>query len=707
MPRRWQLPAYVPPSRPAAPGPEPARARSPSVTPPAATALGLALAAAVAYAVFDNGAIGVPEESRLQIGVALIALGALGALVFARGLRASPAPLAVLGLSLLAGFALWSGLSTAWSVSPDESWLEFNRAVTYALMAALGLVLGSSLPRAAERVALGYLVVAAAAAAYALGGKLFPWLEIPGVLDLNHTEDFSRLRAPLEYWNALGLACVLAVPIAVRAAADLGASARRRSFALVSLVLLLTTLLLTYSRGGIVVLAVALVALTIMSTDRLRLVAVTGAGLLGALPPFLVGVMRDDLTRDGLSVSARTDDGLLMALALVGGLALVLVLGRLIARRGERLVLSPRARVGVRRAALATLVIGLLAGLGALALSDRGIGGSVSHGFDEFTEPKFDRQNDPARVLKTNSGNRWIWWEEAAGAFSDRPLVGYGAGSFPLVHRLYRDNVIEVRQPHNVPLEFLSETGLIGAGLALGGLALLGVAAARTVRRGPRAAERRFGAALLVGAGAWGLHTLVDWDWDIPGVTLPVLVFLGVLAARPPGSAEPRPPAAPAGGARGLRFALGAVALLVVAALAALPAVSRKLTDDALSQAGSNTKADLDAAGEKAALAKRLDPFAVEPLFAQASIAERGNQPKAAAALLVEAVERQPDNPATWTRLARFQVLLADSRGRPEARSSRPPSSIRPPSRCTPCCPSRATTSGARRAPPARRFPSR
>ena len=113
--------------------------------------------------------------------------------------------MALAGLALLAGFAAWSGLSIAWSIAPDQSWLELNRALAYGLVAALALVLGSSLPRAAERVALGYLAIATAVALYALGGKLFPWLEIPGILDLDHADRFSRLRAPLGYWNALGL----------------------------------------------------------------------------------------------------------------------------------------------------------------------------------------------------------------------------------------------------------------------------------------------------------------------------------------------------------------------------------------------------------------------------------------------------------------------------------------------------------------------
>ncbi len=631
--------------------------------PAAPAALGVGLAVAVLYAMFANGAIGIPQESKLQIGVAALAFASLAALLYGRGLRMAGGRLALPGIALLAGFAAWSGLSIAWSIAPDESWLELNRAITYALVAGLALALGSSLPRAPERVALAYLAIATLAATYALGGKLFPWLEIPGVLDLNQTERFSRLRVPLEYWNALGLVCVLGVPIAIRAAVEARDHLRSRTAAHVALVVLLVTLGLTYSRGGLLVLAVALMLQVAIGPERGRLAATAFLGVLGALPAFLVAIVRDDLTANGVPVSDRIDDGLLLTVALLVGIAVALALSRELARRGrERRGLSAVARHRARRAGLALAVAVPVLMIAGLALSERGFTGTISHQFDEFSEPKFDRQNDPARVLQTNAGNRYIWWEEAAGAFWDRPVVGYGAGSFPLVHRLYRENTIEVRQPHNVPLEFLSETGLIGAGLALGGLALLAMAAARTVLARPPGRERGFAAALLVGAGAWGLHTLVDWDWDIPGVTVPALIFLGVLAARPPGTPREFVGQSPATG-RGVKLALGGVAAVLVIALAALPAIAKDLTSDALSQAAKNTEADLTAAGETAALAKRLNPFAVEPVFAQAAIAERGNQPAAAAALLVEAVERQPDNPATWARLGRFQVLLDDSRG--------------------------------------------
>ena len=182
-------------------------AREPAA--PRLLAAGLALA--LLYAAFASGAIRVPDESRLQLIVAAVALPTLAATLFG-ALRFEVSGRALAGLGLLAGFAGWSALSIAWSVAPDETWLEVNRTVAYLLVAAMAMALGSSLPRAVERVALGYLAIATLVALYALGGKLVPWLEIPGLFDLDHANGISRLRAPIEYWNALGLFCVLAVP---------------------------------------------------------------------------------------------------------------------------------------------------------------------------------------------------------------------------------------------------------------------------------------------------------------------------------------------------------------------------------------------------------------------------------------------------------------------------------------------------------------
>src|SRR3954469_5815425 len=93
----------------------------------AAAWLALGLGAVIVYAAFADGAIALPMEARLQVGVAALALLAFGALLFGRGVRASSTTAGWTGLALLVAFAAYSGLSLAWSIAPDGSWGELNR----------------------------------------------------------------------------------------------------------------------------------------------------------------------------------------------------------------------------------------------------------------------------------------------------------------------------------------------------------------------------------------------------------------------------------------------------------------------------------------------------------------------------------------------------------------------------------------------------
>src|SRR4051812_47657917 len=136
-------------ARPAQLPPPLLRARSLDLrtTPP--MLLGAALAIAAGYAAFANGAIGIPDETRLQVGVAGAAILTIATLLFGRSLRAAARPPAYAGLALLGGFAAWCAISLIWSIEPDESWLEFNRAFSYALLAGPGPGVGARPPRGA------------------------------------------------------------------------------------------------------------------------------------------------------------------------------------------------------------------------------------------------------------------------------------------------------------------------------------------------------------------------------------------------------------------------------------------------------------------------------------------------------------------------------------------------------------------------------
>ena len=96
-----------------------------------------------------------------------------------------------------------------------------------------------------------------------------------------------------------------------------------------------------------------------------------------------------------------------------------------------------------------------------------------------------------------------------------------------------------VREVHSLPLEMAAELGLpglLGLGMLVGGVA---VAGRRALRRGSLLAPGA-AAALTV----WGIHASIDWDWQIPAVTLLAVVLAGGLIAA---SELPRPSATPAG----------------------------------------------------------------------------------------------------------------------------------------------------------------
>lgn len=558
------------------------------------------------------------------------------------------------GVLLLALFVAWTGLSLTWSIAPDRSWAEFNRVLAYVLLTGVGVLLGAGVPRAVERYATGFLGVVVVVAAYSLSAKI-----APGVV--GGTGEIARLRGPLEYWNALGLLCALAAPVAVRLATDAHAARWARLAALEALYLLAVVVGLTYSRGGVAAFLVGAAVITAFGSGRLRGLLAMGAALAAAAAPLAVAFARAGLTVNGAPLGERIHDGRVLGLVALAAALLLLAAGAALLRAEPRVNWSgERSRRAFRIAGVAVALL-ILAGAFGLARSQRGFGGTIDRAVEDFTTIKEDRQYDPVRLVSANSGNRWSWWKEAAGAWSDDPITGWGAGSFELLHLRYRHDQLPVTQAHSMPMQLLAETGLIGLLLAYGAvLALLAAAIART--RATESGRRRdLAIALLAGAAAWLVHGFYDWDFVIPAVTAPVLLGLGLLA----GTALPAEPAAdePAYGARAALVGVGT--LLAVAAIvsAGLPWLADRKAEHAAAAAGARTPEALEDAAAEADLAARLNPLSVRPLYVAATIAAARGRLLEARADLLEAVDRTPDDPQAWGRLALLALQLADHRG--------------------------------------------
>src|SRR5919206_1549989 len=274
-----------------------------------AAALLLALVAACAYAAFAHGAVAIPEETRLQVGLALVSIVAAAAWLGWRGVTLSASRTAWWGIGLLVAFTAWCALTLLWSVMPDRTWGEVNRTISYVLVLVLAMAVGSSARLAIERLALGVLGVVVAVAAYAFGGKILPGVNIHPLFDLNHAAGIARLRAPLEYWNALALVCVFGVPVAVRVAADRGRRRATRLTALAATCLLIVVVGLTYSRGGFLALTAATIFMTWLGGARLRGLAIPGAPATAAVPILSVAFTRPALTGNGVPLGPRITEG--------------------------------------------------------------------------------------------------------------------------------------------------------------------------------------------------------------------------------------------------------------------------------------------------------------------------------------------------------------------------------------------------------------
>jgi O-antigen ligase len=474
------------------------------------------------------------------------------------------------------------------------------------------------------------------------------------LIDLNQTGQLPRLQQPLGYWNALALFLVLAVPIVLALAVDMERARRTRSVGLVTLQLMLLTIGLTYSRGGLIALVVALVIAVGLSGVRLRSLMWLGIAALAAIAPLVFGLTSHSLTTVRSSLASRESAGLILLLILLASITGLLIAARSLHDLEARRRLSPAQARGIGKVLVGVSVVLLAAGVLALALSARGLGGSVSHAWHTFTATRVTSNYDPGRLLSADSENRWVWWKEAAGAFSDRPLTGWGAGSFPVVHLLYRHNRLSVNQPHSVPLQFLSEIGLPGLLFAAVGFAFLIAQAVRGIRALPVGRGRLVPAALLAGAVAYLVHSLYDWDWNFPALTLPALIFLGVLAAhRPRGVTASRSSAT----ARGVLLATATVCLCLLAISALLPSLAASKSSAALVSA-SNASADaVQDAQASAQLASSLDPLSDNGLKLEATIALRRGSVAAAVRYLVAAVNRDPSDVEAWQQIAYLESV--------------------------------------------------
>jgi len=556
-----------------------------------------------------------------------------------------PLALAAAALGLL---CVWTLVSGGWSDAPARALIDFDRAFVY----LLALVLFGSIPRTAR--ALRWMVRGVALAIVIVVVAAFLTRTLPEVFT-SEPGLSKRLGWPLTYWNALGIFGSLGAVLCLHLAASLREHVVVRVLATAAIPVVGATVLLTFSRGAILAGIGGLVLYVLVGRPRGFLTALVAAVPLGAIAvkvAYDATLISGDDQRSPAAIDEGQEVALLVAACCVGAglirLLLIPVDRRLLRLRIPERLRQPRVRRGaVAGAAALTLVVVLAAG----------VPGRIADQYDRFVDNPEIEAGQETRERLTDPANtgRVDHWNVALDVFGDQPLRGAGAGTYGTDWMADRpaDNPLVVDDAHSLYFETLAELGLVGIVLLT---AVLGAILAAFVpwRRGD---NRPVYGALLAAGATWTVHAGIDWDWEMPAVTIWFFCLGGAALAARPGARRPSLPG-------GTRVTLG-VLLLAGAIAPALLLVSQRRLDDAVA---AFERGDCQAATDRArasirALENRPDPYEVLALCDV-----RQGFDRLGVAAMERAVERDPDN---WEYLYGLAIVRGSAGVDPRAAATR------------------------------------
>ena len=289
--------------------------------------------------------------------------------------------------------------------------------------------------------------------------------------------------------------------------------------------LLVVTLFFTFSRGAMAAGAIGLVVYVLVARPSGLL-----SGALATVPAAVVLVVVaynanlldtiDPTTPGAVSQGHRVALAAGICAAVCAGLRAIFAIGLdpRLRRIAGRALMSRRTRLAaIAGSVVAVLVVGLALGVPHSLEGDW-------HRFISGVAPRGSASDLRERLTDPANNGRTDLWRVALHGFSASPLHGYGAGMYQTVWDRNRPDFLYTINAHGLYFQAMAELGIPGIALlvVLVGGVLVGLATRA------RASQRSIYGALLAAGVVWALHAGVDWDWEMPVVTLSFFAAAGV-----------------------------------------------------------------------------------------------------------------------------------------------------------------------------------
>jgi hypothetical protein len=561
---------------------------------PAIVALMLLPGALVVFMAFNAGGFFPAAPAAAAIVLAQILLVRV---VRSRDPFEGLAPATLVAIACLGLYAALTVASALWSHSTSRALVEFDRACMYLLVLVLFATVrasASNLRWLIRGLAVGAWIVCLAG----LISRVAPdiWHTAPDVSN-------QRLSYPVTYWNALGLLAALGIIFTVHLTCTRGEHRLLRVLAAAMLPLLAATLFFTFSRGAIAAGAIGLVVYVLVARPSALL-----SGVLATVPATAVLIViafhANLLDTVDPTTPAAVAQGHRVALAAVVCVAVCAAVRWLLAARLDDRVHRFAVRPGTSSTAARATIGSAAAAAVAVALA-LGAPHVLSQDWNRFfsgVAPRGNQGDLRQRLTDPSNNGRSDLWKVAARGFAADPVDGHGAGTYQILWDRERPRFAYTVNAHSLYLQAMAELGLPGLLLLVALIATVLVGLARRAR----GTRRSLYGALLAAGVVWAVHAGVDWDWEMPVVTVPFFAAAG-LALSPRGASLGRRAIGPAPRIvlAGLCLAAVVLPVLLIGSQSRLSQAERAL------YASDCTKADAAANSSISWLGARPEPYEI------------------------------------------------------------------------------------------------
>lgn len=473
-----------------------------------------------------------------------------------------------LTLVVIGALALYGGLTLAsalWSHSTGRALIAFDRVWFYLLVLVLFGTLRPSM-QDLRWLVRGLVIGASIVCLAGLISRVLPdvWHTAPNVSN-------QRLSYPVTYWNALGLLAALGIVLAFHLTCTLAERRFVRVLAATVLPLLVAALFFTFSRGAIAAGGLGLVVYVIVARPR-GLLSGAVATIPSSVALLLVAYSANLLDTVDPTTPAAVSQGHRVALVAVICAAAAAGLRLLFAARLDPRLRSSEGTPWMSRRATIAVTVGATAAAAVLILA-LSVPQRVAHDWNRFMSgatPSGGHSDLRQRLTDPSNNGRTDLWRVALNGFAGAPFHGRGAGMYQVSWDQKRPHFAYTVNAHSLYFQTMAELGIPGLLLLL---IVVGVVLGALATRA-RGSRRSLYGALLAAGILWAVHAGVDWDWEMPVITLGFFAAAGLALGPPIGSGPGWTPG------HGSRLLLGLL-LLATLALPVLVIGSQKRLGDA------------------------------------------------------------------------------------------------------------------------------